>query len=91
MRLHGAYIQGARAAVAKFAGTLGASIGVQPTGPVVSHGTMATRYPPRAAPEPAVHSSQAASAAASLWDSFTSNDRLAPGRADGTFSDAVIG
>ena len=71
----------------KLAGPMGADAGVQPKGSEVSHGTARTQYPAQA---------EGISAARAdmpdwLWDNFTSYDQIAPGRADGTFGQEVIG
>ena len=87
MTLRASYEAGRRAALAKFAGPMGADVDVQPRGPEVSHGTERAPYPAQ---------EQGTSAARAdmpdwLWDHFTSYDRMAPGRADGTFGQEVIG
>lgn len=89
MKASAAYAAGARGALArlKLAGPMGAEPGVQPKGPEQSHGTARIQYPPQ---------EQGTSAARAnmpdwLWDNFTSYDRIAPGRADGTFGQEVIG
>lgn len=88
MTLRIAYTCGVRAAFAKFASAMGADAGVQPKGDEVSHGTERVQYPAQ---------TQGTSAARAgmpdqLWDTFTTYDRgMAPGRADGTFGQEVIG
>jgi len=66
---------------------MGASIGVQPKGPEVSHGTDRTQYPPQSGGTSAARSNMPDW----LWDHFTSYDKVAPGRADGTYGQEVIG
>jgi|JI10StandDraft_1071094.scaffolds.fasta_scaffold291201_3 hypothetical protein len=89
MTLRTAYERGVRAAYATFkvAGPMGADVSVQPKGDEVSHGTARTQYPAQA---------EGASAARAdmpdwLWDHFTTYDKLAPGRADGSFGQETIG
>lgn len=90
-----AYTRGVRAALAKYAGTLGATIGVQPQGPEVSHGTARVPYTFRASandgPQARGSSVAAANMSDQLWDSAKSYDKQAPGSADGSFGEAVIG
>jgi hypothetical protein len=89
------YECGARAALAKFAGALGADAGVMPSGPEQSHGTERIQYAQRDAPKDGATPLEGSAAAASmpdwLWDNFTTYDRAAPGRADGTWGQEVIG
>lgn len=71
----------------KTAGPAGADIDVQPKGPEWSHGTARTQYPAQA---------EGSSAAREdmpdwLWDNFTTYDDIAPGRADGSYGQEVIG
>jgi hypothetical protein len=66
---------------------MGASIGVQPKGDEVSHGTDRTQYPP----QPHGTSAARANMPDWLWDHFTSYDKIAPGRADGSYGQEVIG
>lgn len=66
---------------------MGADIAVQPKGSEVSHGTANIAYPPQAQGS----SEDAANMSDWLWDNFTSYDKLAPGRADGTFGQETIG
>lgn len=87
MTLRAAYHAGARAAFAKYANAMGAEAGVQPRGDEVSHGTERVPYPAQ---------QEGTSAARAnmpdwLWDAFTTYDRMAPGRADGTFGQETIG
>lgn len=89
MRVSAAYAAGAHAALTrlKLSGAMGAEPGVQPKGPEQSHGTARIQYPPQ---------EEGTSAARAnmpdwLWDNFTTYDRIAPGRADGTFGQEVIG
>ncbi len=82
--------QGQRAALARFklSGAMGAPAGVQPRGDEQSHGTARIQYPTRS---PA--------SAQDVQDPYTSDwlwnisdvDHLAPGRADGTYGQEVIG
>lgn len=87
--LKAAYDQGARAALAtlKLAGPMGAEPGVQPKGPEQSHGTARVQYPAQQDGTSAAR----ASMPDWLWDNFTTYDRMAPGRSDGTFGQEVIG
>lgn len=87
MTLRAAYACGARAAFAKFANAMGASAGVQPKGDEVSHGTARTQYPAQAEGTSAAR----ANMPDWLWDHFTTYDQIAPGRADGSFGQEVIG
>jgi hypothetical protein len=85
--LRAAYDAGMRAALAKFANAMGAEAGVQPKGDEVSHGTERVPYP-------AQHEGTSAARANMpdwLWDNFTTYDQIAPGRADGSFGEEVIG
>jgi hypothetical protein len=66
---------------------MGADAGVQPKGVEVSHGTARTPYPAQADGSSATR----ANMPDWLWDHFTSYDRIAPGRADGSFGQEVIG
>ena len=89
MTLRTAYTRGAYDALARFklGGSMGADAGVQPKGDEVSHGTARTQYPAQ------VEGSSAARANMPdwLWDHFTTYDQIAPGRADGSFGQEVIG
>jgi hypothetical protein len=88
-----AYTQGVYAARACFkqANALGADAGVAPKGPEWSHGTARTQYAERGR-EHAHGSEDAANMPDWLWDHFTSyDDDMAPGRADGSYSQEVIG
>lgn len=89
MTLNAAYQRGATAALErlKLASPMGANIGVQPKGNEWSHGTARTQYPAQA---------EGTSAARAdmpdwLWDNFTTYDQIAPGRADGSYGQEVIG
>lgn len=93
-----AYAQGARAAYVRFkvAGPMGADIDVQPKGPEWSHGTANIEYAlrgPQRKPDSEDDSSTAeANMSDWLWDNFTSyDDDMAPGRADGSYGQEVIG
>jgi hypothetical protein len=85
--LRTAYNKGVQDALAKYANAMGAEAGVQPRGPEVSHGTERTQYPAQAEGTSAAR----ANMPDWLWDHFTTYDRIAPGRADGTFGQEVIG
>jgi hypothetical protein len=87
--LRGAYMRGANAAAAHFkiAGPMGADIGVQPKGDEVSHGTERTQYPAQREGTTAAR----ANMPDWLWDAFTTYDQIAPGRADGSYGQEVIG
>ena len=84
-----AYEHGARAALArlKLSGAMGAEPVVQSKGPEQSHGTALTQYPPQRTGT----SEDRANMPDWLWDNFTSYDRIAPGRADGSYGQEVIG
>jgi hypothetical protein len=71
----------------KLAGPMGADVGVQPTGDEWSHGTARTQYPAQREGT----SEMRANLPDWLWDTFTTYDNPAPGRADGTFGQEVIG
>lgn len=79
----------------KLAGPMGADIGVQPKGDEVSHGTERVPYAARETPSDGAPTLDGSEAGANmpdwLWDNFTTYDRAAPGRADGTFGQEVIG
>lgn len=87
--LQTAYSRGFRAAIdaLKLAGVMGADMGVAPRGPEQSHGSTRIEYP--------VQREGTSAARASmpdwLWNTFTTYDRAAPGRADGTFGQETIG
>jgi hypothetical protein len=89
------FTAGARAALAKFAGPMGADVGVMPPGPEQSHGTERIQYAKRDTPDdgapPDAASAWRADMPDWLWDNFTTYDRAAPGRADGTWGQEVIG
>lgn len=90
-----AYDAGVRAALAKFGGAMGADAGVQPKGDEVSHGTERIPYAKRDTPNDGTSVLDNSEAAGNmpdwLWDNFTTYDRIAPGRADGTWGQEVIG
>jgi hypothetical protein len=85
--LHAAYRAGVAAALAKYGNAMGADAGVQPRGPEVSHGTTRAQYPAQAEGTSAAR----ANMPDWLWDHFTTYDQIAPGRADGTYGQEVIG
>jgi hypothetical protein len=93
--LRQAFEAGARAALAKFANALGADAGVMPKGPEVSHGTDRIQYAKRVTPNDGDNVFDNSEAAGDmpdwLWDAFTTYDHIAPGRADGTWGQEVIG
>lgn len=93
--LRDAFTAGARAARAKFAGAMGVDAGVMSSGPEQSHGTERIQYAPRETPNDGQPPQQTSALAADmpdwLWDNFTSYDRVAPGRADGTWGQETIG
>jgi hypothetical protein len=95
MTLRAAYARGTRAAFAKFANAMGADAGVAPKGDEVSHGTDRIPYARRETPGDGASAASAGAARANmpdwLWDHFTTYDQIAPGRADGTFGQEVIG
>jgi hypothetical protein len=89
-----AYIRGMCDARRKYAGTLGASVAVQPQGVEMSHGTNSIPYPlktPLAASENVDEFAPPSNMPEWLWDNFTSYDQVAPGRTDGTFGSEVVG
>ena len=66
--------------------------GVQPKGPEQSHGTEQIQYARRSgSADPKSNSAAPSNMPDWLWDNFTTYDRMAPGRADGTFGQEVIG
>lgn len=82
--------RGAQSALARFklAGPMGANVGVAPRGDEQSHGTTRVQYPirtPGSDPD-----GQDPDMSSWLWD-VSDIDRLAPGRADGSFGQEVIG
>ena len=87
--------RGARDALSRFklAGALGADAGVMPKGDEQSHGTERIQYAQRdAGPSETTEGSAAASNMPDwLWDLFTTYDRTAPGRADGSYGQETIG
>ncbi len=94
MTLRTAYAHGVKAAFARFklAGPAGAEPGVMPKGDEVSHGTERIQYAKRdnntADNDP---SAWRADMPDWLWDHFTTYDQIAPGRADGSYGQEVIG
>jgi len=97
-RFKRAYWDGQRSALLLFkvAGALGADVGVAPRGPEVSHGTQRTQYalrgPQRKPDSEDLGSSAEANQSDWLWDNFTAYDgEMAPGRADGSYGQEVIG
>lgn len=97
MTLREAHARGGKAAFAHFkiAGPGGADMGVQPKGDEVSHGTERVQYAKRETPGDGASAVEAGSAVSNmpdwLWDTFTTYDHTAPGRADGTWGQEVIG
>lgn len=97
MTLRATYTRGAHAALVHFklANSMGADAGVAPQGTEVSHGTERIQYAKRQTPNDGVPAQAAGSAVANmpdwLWDNFTSYDQIAPGRADGSYGQEVIG
>ena len=97
MTLRATYTRGAIAAMVHFklANSMGADAGVQPAGDEVSHGTDRIPYAKRQTPNDGVPAQAAGSAVSNmsdwLWDNFTTYDQIAPGRADVTFGQEVIG
>jgi hypothetical protein len=86
--LKASYIAGYKAAMLKFAGPMGADVGVQPKGDEVSHGTAMVQY---AKGKPPTADEARANMPDWLWDGFTTYDNIAPGRADGSFGQETIG
>jgi hypothetical protein len=85
-----AHNQGRQAALAQFklGNSMGADIGVQPRGDELSHGTERFQYParsPASSPD-----NQDPDMSSWLWN-ISDIDHLAPGRADGSFGQEVIG
>lgn len=93
--LRTAYDKGLRDAFRKYAGPMGADAGVQPKGDEVSHGTDRIPYAKRDTPSDGAAADAASAARANmpdwLWDAFTTYDQIAPGRADGSYGQEVIG
>jgi len=90
MNLRAARRSGVESALARFklAGAMGAPAGVQPHGSEHSHGTTRLPYPPRSpGSDPA---GQDPNMPDWLWN-ISDIDHLAPGRADGTYGQEVIG
>ncbi len=79
----------------KLANSMGADAGVQPTGDEVSHGTERIPYAKRQTPSDGNPAQTAGSAVSNmpdwLWNNFTTYDQIAPGRADGSYGQEVIG
>lgn len=90
MSLRAAQRDGVTRALARFklASALGAPPGVAPRGEEHSHGTGRHQYPPRS-PSMAP-ASQDPNMPDRLWN-MSDISRLAPGRADGTYGQEVIG
>jgi hypothetical protein len=97
MTLRDTYTRGANAALTcfKLANSMGADSGVQPTGDEVSHGTDRIQYAKRETPNDGAPADAASAWRANmpdwLWDNFTTYDQIAPGRADGSYGQEVIG
>jgi len=93
--LHEAFKRGKQAALERFklAGPMGADPGVMPSGDEQSHGTDRVQYAKREGNEPNATSTSVERANAPDWllDLFTTYDHIAPGRADGSFGQEVIG
>lgn len=89
MLLH-AHNQGQRTALKRFklAGPMGANIGIQPRGDEQSHGTERLPYPARSPTSDP--DGQDPNMSSGLWN-MSDIDHLAPGRADGSFGQEVIG
>ncbi len=85
-----AYDQGRRTALARFklSGAMGASPGVAPRGDEQSHGTYRHQYPARSPVSPP--NSQDPNMPDWLWN-ISDINHLAPGRADGTYGQEVVG
>ncbi len=79
----------------KIAGPMGADSGVQPRGVEQSHGTERIQYAKRETPNDGAPAQEAGAAVSNMpdWllDNFTTYDQIAPGRADGTWGQEVIG
>jgi hypothetical protein len=79
----------------KLAGPMGADHGVMPTGDGPTHGTELIPYAKRDSINDGNKASLAGSAISNLpswlWDNFTTYDKIAPGRSDGTYGQEVIG
>lgn len=90
-----AHNHGVQTALARFklAGPMGADPGVMPSGDEQSHGTDRVQYAKREGNEPNATSTSVEHANAPNWllDLFTTYDHMAPGRADGSFGQEVIG
>ena len=92
-----AYTRGAYGALVQFklGGSMGADAGVQPKGDEVSHGTERIPYAKRTTSNDGARAQAAGSAVSNmpdfLWDNFTTYDQIAPGRADGSYGQEVIG
>jgi hypothetical protein len=95
--LKGAYFSGSDAALAhlKLAGPMGADHAPTPTGDGPIHGTELIPYAKRDSVNDGNKASLAGSAVSNmpswLWDNFTTYDKIAPGRSDGTFGQETIG
>lgn len=79
-----------RAVLARFklGSSMGANIGVQPRGDELSHGTERFQYPSRS--PSSTPDGQDPGMSSRLWN-ISDVDHLAPGRADGSFGQEVIG
>lgn len=95
MTLRAAFQNGVRAALAKYANAMGAEVSVGPQGTEQSHGTERIQYAKRDTPGDGTNVFDNSAAAGNmpdwLWDAFTTYDHIAPGRADGTWGQEVIG
>lgn len=89
-RVKKAFDDGKYAALTRFklSGAMGASAGIQPRGDEQSHGTARLQYPPR--PPGSDPDGQDPNMSDWLWN-ISDVDHLAPGRADGTYGQEVIG
>lgn len=90
MNLRAVQRNGVASALARFklSGVLGAPPGVAPRGEERSHGTERHQYPSRSPSETPL--SQDPDMPDRLWN-ISDISRLAPGRADGTYGQEVIG
>lgn len=85
-----AHAAGIASAMARFklASAMGANAGVMPRGDEQSHGTERHQYPARSPTE--IPGAQTTNMSDWLW-TLSDIDSLAPGRADGTYGQEVIG
>lgn len=90
MSLWSARIDGVASALARFklSSAMGASLGVTPRGTEQSHGTERLQYPSRSTTSDP--GEQDPNMPDRLWN-VSDIDHLAPGRADGTYGQEVIG